>query len=132
MKHYEREDKLLRIATTWSIPACTVISLVRWFVAYVSHGDRRGTECLHPVPGGGGYLSFWDKECVTELYMIYQAEFSTIWSHWWILTIILCLLWFMLRYENRKTQRRNEMSAKDQLRNSGLFWERKPQSNPSY
>ena len=28
--------------------------------------------------------------------------------------------------------KRNEKSAKDQLRNSGLFWERQTQAKPSY
>ena len=89
-------DKVLKIVTTWSIPGWTAISLIRWLVAYQSHTEREFDECFVPPH----HLS---RACVAELDMIYQASVSTIWQHWWILTIILCLFWIMVRYANLKT-----------------------------
>lgn len=95
--------RFLKIATTWSIPGWAVISLVRWAVAWSSHDLRKYPDCLRSTLGG--YGTYWDETCIAKLETIYQAEVSAIWNHWWILTIVLCLLWFMVRYANPKTQK---------------------------
>ena len=96
-------NKVLKIATTWSVVAWTPISLFRWHVAYQDHSYRTFDECYIYVGRGG----FYSQECRAELELIYQAELSTIWNHWWMLTIILCLLWIMVRYTNLKTRKEN-------------------------
>ena len=93
--------RFLKIATTWSIPGWTAISLFRWHVAYQDHSYRTFDECYMHV----GRVGFYDQECKAAMEIIYQAELSTVWNHWWILTIILCLFWFMVRYANLKTQK---------------------------
>ena len=38
---------------------------------------------------------------LAELDIIYTAEVSSVWNHWWVLTIILCLFWMMVRWSRK-------------------------------
>lgn len=90
-------NRFLRIATTWSLVSWTVVSLVRLFLAYSRHDSRLIADCTYAVEG----IGYWNRACIEESELVYSATKVVIWDNWWELTIILCLLWFMVRWSRK-------------------------------
>ena len=84
-------NKLLTVGSTLAIIGWTAISIIRFLNTKLGLEARLVDYC--PIIEG----RYVTNECKAEVEAALAVERSIIWEHWYILTIILCLLWIMVR-----------------------------------
>ena len=83
--------------STLAIWAWTGISAVRW-IAVWGFTDVDDPNCFEGVVFGFGNRS---AHCEVVLHE-YHARLANVFDEWWMVTVVLCLIWFMVRYRAEK------------------------------
>ena len=88
---------MVRKLTIWALVGWTVASVGRWGYAFYSLVDDKYVECTRR-----GFGQSWqDEDCVRALEVQYSGQFRDIWQEWWMLMVVLCLIWLMVRYREK-------------------------------